>query len=155
MTLSARQVQSLQAMGLTVWIPRPDPVIESSSLQSIDAASAVRASSIHLPHLVLVIESKQGQTLSPLLSDLLGKILNAMSLDATQCHVDLVDQAPDIVSRDDLSSRRDVVIFGDCPASKSINGLIVLPALSRILSDRVCKAQAWSQIKHWLTQRSG
>jgi DNA polymerase III psi subunit len=154
MALNALQVQRLQAMGLTVWVPRSEPPIESLPVPSIEAIPSSVASSTYLPCLVLVVEPTSHQTLSPALSDLMSKILKAMSLDPAQCQTELLAQASELGSREDLSQRQDIVVFGDGPIEERIDGLIVLPALSRMLADRACKAQAWSQIKHWLSQRS-
>lgn len=152
MRLSGHQLDRLAAMGLTLWVPRKVTEESSVALQSSDAPADVPVIE-PAPCLVLVIEPTAGRRLSEDLSDLLGKILAAMSLQQDQCQVEVLDQATGLDRRDDLSQREQIVIFSDAAVAEMNPPRIVLPALSRIRVDRASKAEAWSRIKHWLSLR--
>jgi hypothetical protein len=156
---------ALDAMGVTVWVPRREPETEPISMLTVQTTLESDASlSIHLlqdpplhPILVVVGTEQQMCAQSPRVKQLLDNILRVFfQSTAPLAHaVTVLEQGEEIIPlTEQLTTLQPLacLVFGDClpPLMGQAFPVIYLPSLESCLSDPAQKRMIWQQLASWL-----
>lgn len=160
---------TLEAMGITVWIPRrPEqpPVNKQSMANSVQPVSGlgtlvsiqVLADPPAHPLLVIMGTEQQVQTQRPQVKQLLENILRALfQSTAPLARAVIVPSQEDacIPLAEQLATLEPVacLVFGDClpPLANQPYPIIYLPSLESCLSDPMQKRVVWQYVQPWLS----
>ena len=163
---SLRWKSALDAMGITVWVPRrPEPPAIKKQLTTASGKAVLDAPlSIHLltdppPHpiLVLVGTDQQMQTQRPQVKQLLDNILRALfQTTAPLARAVIVpnQEEESIPLTEQLATLQPLacLVFGDClpHLADQIFPIIYLPSLESCLSDPTQKRLIWQYLQPWV-----